>query len=204
MIRIFHAPYTRSVRVIWLAEEMGLPYEVQTCTLRDPPPELISHNPGATLPLLIDGDKVLAESVVMLDYLAETYGPTPLALHQDDDRYWDYRQMLMFGEATLTAPINAIVGTVFTGPPEQQGNFTVGVIRDLLRKRLAVVQMRLKNHPYMLGDDFTLADISVGYAVNLMANIKQLGLQDLITPDVAAYHDRLAARPAFQRTIKVK
>jgi glutathione S-transferase len=125
-------------------------------------------------------------------------------LRQDDDRYWDYRQMLMFGEATLTAPINGIVGTVFTGPPEQQGNFTIGVIRDLLRKRLAVVQMRLKNHPYMLGDDFTLADISVGYAVNLMYSIKQLGLTDLIGPEVAAYHDRLAARPAFQRTIKVK
>jgi glutathione S-transferase len=204
MIRIFHAPYTRSIRVIWLAEEMGLPYEVQTCTLRDPPAELILHNPGVTLPLLIDGDKVLAESVVMLEYLAETYGPTPLALRQDDDRYWDYRQMLMFGEATLTAPINAVVGTVFTGPPEQQGNFTVGVIRDLLKKRLAVVQMRLKNQAYMMGDDFTLADISVGYAVNLMANIKQLGLTDLISPEVAAYHDRLAARPAFQRTIKVK
>jgi glutathione S-transferase len=204
VIRIFHAPRTRSIRVVWLAEEMGLPYEVQTCSLRDPPPELIAHNPGATLPLMIDGDRVLSESVTMLEYLADTYGPTPLAILPDDPRYWDYRQLLMFGEATLTAPINAIVGTRFQAPPDQQQNFTIGVIRDLLKRRLGVVSLRLKDHPFILGDEFTIADISVGYAVNLMTSIPQLGLSDLIAPDVAAYHDRLAARPAFQRMVKVK
>jgi glutathione S-transferase len=204
MIKIFHAPRTRSIRVVWLAEEMGIPYQVQTCTLRDPPAELIAHNPGATLPLMIDGDHVLAESVTMLEYIADTYGPTPLAILPNDPRYWDYRQLLIFGEATLTAPINAVVGTVFQAPAEQQSNFTIGVIHNLLKKRLGVVQMRLKNHAFMAGDDFTLADISVGYAINLMIGIPQLGLRDLVAPDVAAYHDRLVARPAFQRMLKVK
>lgn len=204
MIRIFHAPRTRSIRVIWLAEEMGLPYEVQTCSLGDPPPDLIAHNPGATLPLLIDGDKVLAESVTMLEYIAETYGPTPLALHQDDDRYWDYRQMLMYGEATLSAPIGAVVGTMFRTPADQHDNATMGIIKGLLEKRLRVVQMRVKDRPYMMGEDFTLADISVVYPINLMLNVRQLGLADLVTPEMQAYHDRLTMRPAFQRTIKVK
>jgi glutathione S-transferase len=203
VIRIFHAPYTRSIRVVWLAEELGLPYEVQTCNLREPPEELIAHNPAATLPLLIDGQVVLSESVTMLEYLAETYGPTSLAISRDDPRYWEYHQLLVFGEATLTALINAIVGTVFTGKPEDQGNFTIQVIRDLVRKRLAAVQMRLNNHPYIVGDEFTLADISVVYPIHLMINAARLGLSDLVTPELAAYHERLAARPAFQRMLKV-
>jgi glutathione S-transferase len=177
---------------------------VQTCSLREPPEELISHNPGATLPLLVDGDRALAESVTMLEYIAETYGPTPLALHADDARFWDYRQMLMYGEATLSAPIGAVVGTMFNAPEDQRDNATVHVIRELLRKRLRVVQMRLKDRPYMMGDDFTLADISVVYPINLMLGVKQLGLADLITPEMADYEQRLVARPAFQRMLKVK
>jgi glutathione S-transferase len=203
VIRIFHAPYTRSIRVVWLAEEMGIPYEVQTCNLRSPPEELIVHNPAATLPLLIDGDQVLSESVTMLEYVAETYGPTPLALHPGDPRYWEYRQLLVFGEATLCAPVNAIVGTVFTGKPEDQGNFTIEVIHDLFKKRLGVVTMRLRNHPHVVGEEFTLADISIGYPIHLMLNAERLGLGDLVGPELQGYYDRLSARPAFQRMLKV-
>ena len=183
---------------------MGIPYEVQSCSLRDLPAELIAQNPAATLPLLTDGHVVLAESVTMLEYVAETYGPTPLAIAPSDPRYWTYRQYLMFGEATLSAPINPIVGTIFTAPEAQRANYTVEVIHQLLKKRLGVVQMRLKDHPYILGDEFTLADISVSYPINLMLTVPQLGLADLVTPDLQAYYQRLAERPAFQRMIKVK
>jgi glutathione S-transferase len=203
VVRIFHAPYTRSIRVVWLAEEMGVPYEVQTCNLRSPPEELLAHNPAATLPLLIDGEVVLSESVTMLEYVAETYGPTPLAIGRDDPRYWEYHQLLVFGEATLTALINAIVGTVFTGKPEDQDNFTMQVIHGLIGKRLGAVRMRLNDHPFILGDAFTLADISVVYPIHLMINAAKLGLADMVTPDLADYHARLAARPAFQRMLQV-
>lgn len=204
MIRLFHAPRTRSIRVVWLCEEMGVPYEVQSCSLRDIPDELKAHNPGGTLPLMIDGDLVLAESVTMLEYVAETYGPTPLHLTAADPDWWDYRQQLMFGEATLAAPIGAIVGTIFSAPEEEQQNFTVNVIKGLLKKRLAAVEKRLQTSDYVVGGRFTLADISVGYAVNLMVSVPMLGLDSLISDPVRAYYHRLAARPAFQRMTKVK
>ncbi|MDB5453110.1 MAG: hypothetical protein JWO33_1688 [Caulobacteraceae bacterium] len=204
MIRIFHAPRTRSIRVVWLMEELGLPYEVQACTLRDLPAELVAHNPAATLPLMIDGDVVLAESVTMLEYVADTYGPTELAIERDDPRYWDYRQMLVFGEASVAALINPIVGTMFMAPEDERSNFTTNVIKGLIKKRLSVVEKRLAAQSFIMGEAFTIADISVGYGINLMLAVPSLGLGELISDPVRAYYERLAARPAFQRMIKVK
>lgn len=204
MIRIFHAPRTRSIRVVWLCEEMGLPYQVEPVQLGAPTPEMTELNPIGTIPVLIDGDLVLTESVAMLEYLAQTYGPTPLALTPDHDDYWDYKQQLVFGEATLAAPINYIVATVFMGPEDQRENFTASAIRAGIRRRLKAVQRRVADQPYIVGDQFTLADISVVYAINLALGVAPLGLAELITPELKAYHNRLAERPAFQRMIGVK
>jgi glutathione S-transferase len=147
VLTIYHARRTRSIRVVWLLEEMGVPYEVRTATLRDLSPELLALNPAGTLPVLVDGGVVLCESVTMLDYVAETYGPTPLALAPDAPNYWDYRQLMMFGEATLAAPINGVVANVFMAPDDQKDDFTCGVIRDSMKKRLGVVSQGSRARP---------------------------------------------------------
>jgi glutathione S-transferase len=110
----------------------------------------------------------------------------------------------MFGEATLAAPINGVVANVFMAPDDQKDDFTCGVIRDSMKKRLGVVSQRLARAPYVAGETFTLADISVDYAIGLAIEFPQLGLAEMITPDLAAYHQRLAERPAYQRMIAVK
>lgn len=203
MIRIHHMPRTRSLRVVWLAEEMGLAYETVPETLRTPSEVMLAHNPGRTIPLMVDGDLVLSESVTMLEYLAETYGPTPLTLKPDHPNYWDYRQMLLFGEATLAGPVNALIGTAFMAPEGQKDNFTAQVVRDSFGKRLGVVSRRLAKGPYVAGDDFTIADISVSYPIGLALAFDALGLKALVTPELADYHARLTARPAYQRAVAV-
>lgn len=204
MIRIFHSPGTRSIRVVWLCEEMGLPYEIEAVQLGGANPEMAALNPVGTIPVLVDGDLVLTESVTMMEYVAQTYGPTPLALDPSDDDYWDYKQQLMFGEATLAAPINYLVATVMMAPADQRENFTASAIRGGIKRRLKAVQRRVAGSDYVVGERFTLADISVVYAINLALNAPNLGLAPLITPELLAYHDRLAARPAFQRMILVR
>src|SRR5262245_45297966 len=164
MLTIYHAPRARSNRPVWLCEEMGIAYDIVPVVLGQPkPPEMKAHNPADTIPLMIDGDVVLFESLTILDYIAATYGPTPLALEPSHPNYWMYRQMHVFGEATLAGPLNAIIGTIFRGPDDQKQNYTMDIIRQSFEKRIAVVAQRLEKGPYMAGDDFTLADISVGY-----------------------------------------
>jgi glutathione S-transferase len=204
MIEIFHAPRSRSNRAIWALEEMGVPYTVRSVARgEEKPPELYAHNPGGTLPLMVDGDTVIFESVTIMEYVAETYGPTPLALQLRDPDYWTYRQMLMFGEASLGGPLTAIVPTMLRGPEDQRQNYTAEVIRGSFKKRLGVVSLNLGTGPYIAGEAFTLADISVQYVLDL-AQIPALGLGDLIPADVAAYSARLTERPAYQRMKTVK
>ena len=199
MITLYHAPNSRSSRVMWLLEEMGVPYDTVICGVRDQPAEMRAHNPARTVPVMTDGDLVLTESVIMLEYIAATYGPTDLAMTPDEPGYWDYRQLLMAGEATLAAPLNAIVGTTFFGPDDQKDNWSLGLIRLSFRKRLGLVARRLEASDFVAGGRFTIADISVVYAIHLALRAEMFGLKDLISPELAAYRDRLAARPAFQK-----
>ena len=204
MIEIYHAPRARSNRVIWLAEEMGLAYQARILKLGEKPPEILAHNPGATVPLMIDGDIVLFESVTIMEYLAETYGPTDLILAHNEPGYWDFRQILLFGEATLAGPLNAIVGTTLMAPQEERRNFTTEVIREGFRKRLGVIARRLEASDYVAGGRFTIADISAVYAIIFALQIEIFGLKDTIAEELVSYAQRLIDRPAYQRMLGVK
>ena len=195
MIKVYHSPRTRSLRVLWTLEEMGLEYETAAGSFRDPTPEFASVNPSLTLPAMVDGSATITESVAIMLYLAETYGPTPLALKGGDPGFADYCQFIVFGEAGLAAPMNAVVGTKFFAPDDQKDNFTVKMVVDGFYKRMKLVERRLEDQEYLAGDSFTLADVSVGYTVGLAAGF--LGME--IAPHVMAWHQKVTARPAFQR-----
>lgn len=201
MLKLYHAPRTRSVRVIWLCEEMGVPYEIVPFSVTDE--AIPGLNPALTVPILIDGDHVLTESVTMLEYIAETYGPTPLALTSGDPDYWDYKQFLLFGEASLAAIMAPVIATVMRAPKEHRENWTVDLIRTRFAKRLEVVSKQLSTLPYIAGEAFTLADIAVVYMINMALNHEMFGMKHLVPDDIVAYRDRLAQRPAFQRAMEV-
>src|SRR5208283_4415013 len=75
MLRIFHAPRTRSHRILWLCEEMGVPYEIAAVKFGDPSPELLAVNPLKSLPVLQDGAVTMIESIAMMLYILKRYGP---------------------------------------------------------------------------------------------------------------------------------
>ena len=205
MLDIYHFPRSRSNRVIWLCEELGIPYRaIPTDRFGEKPPELLAHNPAATIPYIVDGEVQLFESITILEYLVDKHGPTELVLRPDEPGYWDYRQMLMFGEATLAAPINAIVGTVFLAPEDQRRNVTTDVIHMTFKKRMAVIASRLETSDYVAGGRFTIADISCVYVIILILKTQVFGMRDLIPEPLVAYAQRLMERPAYQRMIKVR
>ncbi|HXQ12668.1 MAG TPA: glutathione S-transferase family protein [Caulobacteraceae bacterium] len=194
MLTIYHVPRTRSLRVIWLCEEMGIPYDVKTEVFGQPSPEFLEANPLGAFPGIRDGDVLMGESTAILQYLTERYGPTPLALKADNPRFADYLQFVTFGEASLAAYMNPVIATMFGAPEGQKENFTVEAAKGMFIRRLGAVEKKLETGDYLAGD-FTAADISVGYALGLGENF---GLAERYPAPVTAYFDRLKARPALQ------
>jgi glutathione S-transferase len=196
MIKVYHAPRTRSLRVLWALEEMGLPYETAEASFREPSADFLAANPTRTIPAMVDGPAVMTESVAILQYLADRYGPTALSVKPDEPAYPDYLQFLFLGEAGLGAPLNAVVGTRFFGPEDAHENFTVRMVIEGFLRRLALVERQLDSHAFLAGDRFTMADISVAWTIGLGLF---LGLTPKMPAAVVDYHHRLIQRPAFAR-----
>ena len=191
MLTIYASGAARSQRVVWACEEVGAAYEV--VELAWPPgshPAFLAINPGGTIPVLEDGPVRLIESLAICEYVSRTHGGD-LALDPGDPDYYDYLQFAQFGEATLQPPL-AWARRFGQSAPE-----ILDHCRQAFATRLAVVEQRLADgRAFLVADRFTLADLSLGFVITLAS---VLGLGDLLTPNVAAYRDRLRARPAYRR-----
>ncbi len=199
-MKIFHMPRTRSLRVIWLCEEMDLPYEVAAADMTAPTPELLAANPLGALPAMTDGDVAMHESIAIMLYIMGKYGPTDLERTLADADYARYLQFLLFGEASMAVWGNPIMATRFFAPDADQANGTIGVCKQFFGKRLAYLEQELGTAPYILGEEFSAADISVGYSLTLARGM--IGTD--LSPTMQAYFTRLTNRPAYQRAAAVK
>jgi glutathione S-transferase len=181
-----------------MAQEMGLAFEIVP-TAFPTDAEYRRINPLGTLPALVDGDVKIFESVAIVDYLARRYGPTPLAPEPGEAGFGDYLQFLHMGEATLAGPLTYLLHARFFGPKEAQDNWSLGDIRKTFASRLRLVAQRLDSAPYMAGDRFTAADISVGYALFMARAIKAIESYD---DRCTEYLTRLLARPACPEAMR--
>jgi glutathione S-transferase len=179
-----------------MAEEMGLPIEIEPVEFGKFSPEFLAINPSRTLPAMIDGDVTMTESVAILQYMADRYGPTDLAVRPDEPGYADYLQFLVLGEGGLAGPLNAVIGTMFMGPENEVQNWTCGMVKEGFVRRTKLLENQLAKHEYLAGDRFTAADISVAYALGI-GLFMELGSR--LAPSVLDYHQRMTARPAYQR-----
>ena len=197
VIKIYHSPKTRSLRAIWMLEEMGLPYEAVPMPFPAAGDRAYRQiNPLGTLPAMVDGPAVITESVGIVDYLARRYGPTPLAPEPDDPTFAAYIQFLHLGEGGLSGPLTYLLRARFMAPPEAQSNWSLDDIRKTFARRLRLVTRALADGHYMAGEAFTAADISVGYAL-LMG--RWIGAGDGYDEATQAYVERITTRPAYLR-----
>lgn len=194
MIELWHCPDARSFRPLWALEELGLVYQLHL--LPFPPrarqPEYLDVNPLGTIPAFKDGETFMTESAAIVQYLATRYSPNELDVPVDDPAYGAWLNWLHFGEATLTFPQTLVLRYRQFEPGKAE------VVADDYAKwflsRLRHVDRALVDAEWLCAGRFTAADVSVGYAL-LLAN--SLKLSEKFTPAVAAYWDRLKARPAF-------
>ena len=202
MITVFGGWPSRSQRVLWLLEELGTPYLFHPVDLRSrqSDQEFMSANAAGFLPAIADGDVRLCESVAIMEYLIARHGPTPLAPAPSVAAFASYQQFLHLGEAGLAAYLNIVVASRFFAPEAERRNWGAETAVGMFFNRLALVATRLATGAYLAGEDFTAADISVCYALELG---ERLGLAERYDPHVTAYMSGLAERDAYQRALGV-
>ena len=196
MLELYHCHDARSFRALWTLEEMGLAYRLHL--LPFPPrflaPEYLAENPLGTIPLLVDGETRMTESAAIPQYLATRHGPTPLAVGVDEPDYGLWLDWMHRGEATLTFPQTIVLRYTQLEPEERRVKQAADDYAQWFLSRLRHVTRALGDREWLCAGRFTTADISVGYALLLA---RTLGLDHKFSPEVAAYWERLSARPAF-------
>jgi glutathione S-transferase len=201
VITLYHCARARSFRVLWMLEELGLPYELRL--LPFPPrvfaKEYLQLNPLGTIPLLLDGDVRMTESSAIGHYLAGRHPDSRMALAADEAGYADYLNLVSYGEATLTFPLAVVMRYTRVEPEPRRLPQAVEDYRRFFLGRLRLIDARLQaGAQWLCGGRFTAADVSVGYAL-VFAEV--VGIRGDLPPAVAAYLDRLKARDGFQRAV---
>jgi glutathione S-transferase len=196
MIKIYNFNRgARGVRAMWVCEEMGLSYQTETFGF-PPPASYRALNPLGSVPFLEDdGGVAINESVAMMLYLADRYGPTPLLPAKTDPALARVLQMTVFGETALGAPMNTLMAAHFMAPDADKQNWSVRGTTERVEQAIAYVENILGDQLYLAGNDVTLADISVTTAFGMWKG----ALGKSISDKILAYRERLAARPAYQR-----
>lgn len=202
MITVFGGQTSRSLRVVWLMEEMGLAYRVrQVDMLADgEDAEFLAVNPAGYIPVMLDGDVTMVESVAIMEYLMARYGPTPLAPAPDDPAFPAYQQFLHLGEAGLATFMNVIIMCRYFAPETERQNWAAGQALRWIEGRLKLVRRQLARAPYLAGEAFTAADISVTYALELGRNHCGIALGDTEQAYLARTTGREAYRNAMERS----
>ncbi len=190
----------RGFRVVWLLEEMGLPYKLRPVDLMagvKNDPEFLSINPGGFIPAIVDADVTMVESIAIMQYLMARYGPTPLAPAPHDPAFPGYLQFLHLGEAGLAASIYFVLGARHFAPEAERSNWSARQALDVYETRLRLVTRQLACTPYLAGGAFTAADISVTYALELAQRSGSATLGEV----EQAYVDRTTAREGYKRAM---
>ena len=197
-MKIYHAPNTRSVRIVWLFEELGLPYDLEKHKLGDRgmrSPEYLKVHPMGRVPALQDGDTTIFESGAIVQYVLAKYGKGRLVPDTSSPEFAPYLQWLHYAEGMIMPPVNIIVVETILLPPDRRNQVNVDRATKLLSRMLGAIDVHLAGREFLAGD-FSGADIMTGHACTVAG---RLGADVSDKPNVAAYIERLNARPALKR-----
>jgi glutathione S-transferase len=201
MLTLYHSAQSRSVRPRWLLEEIGAPYECVRMSLQNGDqrkPDYLKINPNGTVPALVDGEVRLFESAAICQYLADKFPDKRLAPPVGTPARGYYYQWIHFAMSAIEPPLLTIFLHTVMKPEAERIPQLVGPAREQLRAALGVLEQALSGRTFLLGDEFTTADVMVA---STLAWAQMLGLMDAGAPTTAAYLGRLMGRPAFQRAM---
>ena len=201
MLTVHHLGISQSERIVWLCEELGIPYELKRYE-RDPvtrlaPPEFKALHPVGTAPIITDGDVVMPESGAIMDYIIAKYGKGRLAVSVDKPNFADYIFWFHFANGSMMP--NLMINMICDMVGGDQGNVSMQSLKNRAKTSYELVEKRLGEAPYFAGQEFTAADIIMFFTVSTM---RQFGSVDVASfPNLRAYLKRIGERPAYQRAM---
>jgi len=200
MLKLHFAPNSRAGRILWLLEELQLPYELNRMDFH--PKDLKSddhraRHPLGRVPVLEDGGVSIFESGAIVEYVLERYKNGGLKPAVESLDFPAYLQWFHYCEGMVMPPINTIVVQTILLPPERRDENALSQARRLLNRALVPVEEALEGKDYLIGD-FSAADIMLGHAC-FMSNRVGCVSDDMV--NLKGYVERIAARPAFDKAI---
>jgi glutathione S-transferase len=201
MIEVHHLNNSRSQRVLWLLEELGLDYRLvryqRDASTMLAPPELRSVHKLGKSPVIRDGDLVLAESGAIIQYLVDRYGAGGLAPERGSPEYVRFLYWMHYAEGSAMPPLflKLVIGRLgILGMPAR------GFVNRNVKNHLDFMEGELASAPYFVGDRFSAADIQMSFPLEAAA--ARAGLANETYPRLFDLLGRLHARPAYQRAIE--
>jgi glutathione S-transferase len=198
MIKLYHAPLTRSSRIVWLLEELRVPYAIERVDFTPPIRSFSQKTPFGKVPVLEDGELTMFESGAILEYLLERYGEGRLAPPPGTPARGTFLQWVHFAEATAFPPLGEMARHTLFKPEAERIPAVVVDARERAGDTFAVLEKALDGKDYLLGAEFSGADVMMGYTLQLA---KLFGILGEGLPNTNAYFGRLEARPAFQKAL---
>ena len=197
MLKVHHLNNSRSQRILWLLEELGTPYEIVKYQRMAPlplaPPELKQVHPLGKSPVITDGDKTIAESGAIVEYIVDRYGNGRLKPKPGTDDYWRYVEWMHYAEGSAMLPLLLALYSGFLGDgaaPLQPR------IDSEIATNLSYMEAALAGRDFFVGGDLTGADIQLLFVLEAAGNRLEA------YPALAAYRERMHARPAYKRGIE--
>ena len=203
MLKVHFAPNSRAGRIIWLLEELELPYEVNNMAFH--PKDLKSdehrkRHPLGRIPVLDDGDIRIYESGAIVEYVLERHKNGGLKPSADDVLYPNYLQWFHYCEGMVMPPINTIVVQTILLPPDRRDETVLGQAQRLLTKSLAPVNEALEGNDYLIGN-FSAADVMLGHAC-FMSNRMGCVPEEMV--HLRQYVKNISNRDAFKTAIEMQ
>jgi glutathione S-transferase len=200
-MKLYHCKGSRSTRVLWMLEELGLDYELETLPF-DPKAlqsvDYLELNPFGKVPVLVDDAVTMFESVAIIQYLLEHYADGRFEPARKSPEYGRFLQWMHFGEATLMGPVTQVALHSMLLPAEQRQPAFAEAGRRTFEHYATTLENALQGQSYLVDELFSAADVVVGYTLHVA---KQCGILPEQAQNLTAYYERLAARPAFQKAI---
>ena len=202
MLKLHFAPNSRAGRIVWLLEELGLPYDINKMAFH--PQDLKSdehrsRHPLGRVPVLEDGEISIYESGAIVEYIIEKHKNGGLKPEVASDLYPMFLQWFHYCEGMVMPPINTIIVQTILLPEDRRDETALGQAQRLLSKALAPVEENLEGKDYLIGD-FSAADIMLGHSC-FMSN--RLGCVTDEMTNLKAYVERIQQRPAFKTAIEM-
>lgn len=212
MITVHHLENSRSQRILWLLEELGLDYEIVEYK-RDPdtaagPESLKKIHPLGKSPVITDGDLTVAESGAIIEYLLDRYDPVNRLKPTDGQALLDYRYWLHFAEGSLM-PLLVMKLVMMKVPKNPMPFFVKPIAKALTDKvqekfimpriqpQMLFIEKTLGEHTWFVGEELTAADIQMSFP--LQASSTRMSLEDF--PNIARFIKQIEAVPSYQRAL---